>query len=75
MMEIACKYCMSADILIVIGTSMQVYPAASLIQFVQSGTQVYFVDPKPNISMGSTDLKIIPKKATEGVEDLRKLLL
>jgi len=75
MMEIACKYCMSADISIVIGTSMQVYPAASLIQFVQSGTQVYFVDPKPNISMGSTDLKIIPKKATEGVEDLRKLLL
>lgn len=75
MMEIACKYCLNADILIVIGTSMQVYPAASLIQFVQQDTQVYFVDPKPNISRGSTNLKVITKKATEAVEDLRKLLL
>jgi len=37
----------TADILIVIGTSMQVYPAASLIQYVKANTPIYFIDPKP----------------------------
>ena len=38
-----------ADILVIIGTSMQVYPAASLINFIKSGTPIYFIDPKPSI--------------------------
>ena len=75
MLDLAIEMTSKADILIIIGTSMQVYPAASLIQFVQQDTQLYFVDPKPNISRGSTNLKVISKKATEAVEDLRKLLL
>ncbi len=75
MMEIAYRHCLNADILIVIGTSMQVYPAASLTQFVNHETQIYFVDPKPNISIGAKNLNIISKKATEAVEDLRNLLL
>lgn len=63
-----------ADILIIIGTSMQVYPAASLMDFRQETTKVYFIDPKPSISPNST-VKIIQKNAVEGVAELVEELL
>jgi len=65
----------NADILLIIGTSMQVYPAASLIHYIKSHTPVYFIDPKPNISKNSyNNLNVISEKASVGVEKFLKLL-
>ena len=58
-----------ADILIIIGTSMQVYPAASLINFVKTGTPIYFIDPKPSVN-SSENLTVIQESAVNGVPNL-----
>ncbi len=50
LLEKAIEITASADILLIIGTSMQVYPAASLINYIKSETPIYFIDPKPAIS-------------------------
>ncbi len=71
--ETAVKICYAADILIIIGTSMQVYPAASLIDYVQPNTVIYYIDPKPAIS-NDGKVTIISKSATVGMKDLIKLL-
>ncbi|MBS9463856.1 NAD-dependent deacylase [Flagellimonas sp. 389] len=75
MLEVAIEITQTAAILIIIGTSMQVYPAASLINFVSRETPIYFVDPKPSIrSSDFADLTIISKTATEGVPALAQEL-
>jgi len=57
-----------ADILIIIGTSMQVYPAANLVNYVQPNIPIYFIDPKPSIAKNSFDnLTIINEVASIGV--------
>jgi NAD-dependent deacetylase len=64
-----------ADILIIIGTSMQVYPAASLIDFVKEKTPIYFIDPKPSVSESKfRNLKIIKEIASLGTKKLLTLL-
>ncbi len=73
MIEIAVKICYAADILVIIGTSMQVYPAASLIDYVQPNTAIYYIDPKPAIS-NNDKVTVIAKSATEGMKDLIKNL-
>lgn len=61
----------TADILVIIGTSMQVYPAANLIYEIEYGTPIYFIDPNPNINANQFDqLTIIAKKATDGMKEL-----
>ncbi|MDE3740718.1 SIR2 family NAD-dependent protein deacylase [Maribacter polysaccharolyticus] len=68
MMGRAMELTAMADFLLIIGTSMQVYPAAGLIDFVPKGTPIYFVDPKPSIKGNPLNkLYVIPEKATEGV--------
>ena len=58
-----------ADYLIIIGTSMQVYPAAGLVDFAANDVPVYYIDPSPaTISGLSNPLEIFPLKATEGME-------
>ncbi len=69
MFEKAATITETADILIIIGTSMQVYPAAGLREFAPPAIPVYFIDPKPNISE-SENLKIITEKAVKGVPQL-----
>lgn len=69
MIENAVKICETADILVIIGTSMQVYPAAGLMHYVPQQTPIYFIDPKPNIAT-KNNLNIIKKSATEGVKFL-----
>ncbi|SEM24011.1 NAD-dependent deacetylase [Aquimarina amphilecti] len=66
MLDRAIQITEKADILIIIGTSMQVYPAASLVQFVPVNTPIYFIDPKPAISP-KENLTILAEKATVGV--------
>ena len=71
MLETAAQITQQAEILIIIGTSMQVYPAASLIHYAPDETPIYFVDPKPNIrSTDFNNLTVIPKTAAEGVPEL-----
>lgn len=74
MMEKAMEITAQADILIIIGTSMQVYPAAGLIDFISEDTPVYFIDPKPTVDE-SRQLKIYAEKASVGVPKLVKELL
>ncbi len=76
MLEPAIEITAKADILIVIGTSMQVYPAASLINYVAHGTPIYFIDPRPSIRESDFEnLTIIPKTATLGMPELVNKLL
>lgn len=73
MIESAIKICEHADILMIIGTSMQVYPAASLMHYVQQEVPIYFVDPKPNIA-SSKRIKVFAKPATVGVKEVVETL-
>ena len=64
-----------ADLLIIIGTSMQVYPAASLIHYITADTPTYFIDPNPNIlSTSYSNLTIISEKASTGMDKLIAIL-
>ncbi|WP_298526286.1 NAD-dependent deacylase [uncultured Christiangramia sp.] len=74
MFQKAADHCAMADILIIVGTSMQVYPAAGLVDFIPKKCPVYFIDPKPNISE-TASLEIISKKAVEGIPKLVAQLL
>jgi len=76
MLDKAMEITSKADILIIIGTSMQVYPAASLIHFIKPKTPVYFIDPKPSIQENQyPNLTIIAEKASIGVIKLINLLI
>ena len=62
-----------ADIFVIIGTSMNVYPAAGLLNDVRKNVPVYLIDPK-DVYTQRYDIHHIQKGASEGVEELRKLL-
>ena len=61
-----------ADIFVVIGTSLVVYPAAALIQYVKRGVPIYYIDPKP--AAVPDWVTVIQKPATQGVADLINIL-
>ncbi|MDB4533981.1 NAD-dependent deacylase, partial [Vicingaceae bacterium] len=74
-MVIAEKMCRNADILIIIGTSLTVYPAANIIDFVSEKCKKFIIDPK-NISLsGLENLTIIKEKASIGIPILANNLL
>lgn len=76
MLEPAIEIVAQADIVIIIGTSMQVYPAASLVNYAKLGTPVYLIDPKPNVNETDFEnLTIIAKTATIGVPGLVEQLI
>lgn len=71
MLEKAIEITSFADCFVIIGTSMHVYPAASLVHYIKSGIPIFFIDPKPTIrSSDFNNLTIIPEKATIGVSIL-----
>lgn len=74
MMDMAINITEQADILLVIGTSMQVYPAAGLLQYTRRQIPIYFIDPNPAISP-TQHLTIIAEKATVGVPRVVKELI
>jgi NAD-dependent deacetylase len=75
-LEEAVALTQQADFFAVIGTSLQVYPAAGLISYANPGVSIFYIDPKPaNIPDLSNPVAIIPKVASEGVADLRETLL
>lgn len=57
-----------ADIFVVIGTSLQVYPAASLLHYVRAGVPVYYIDPNPGAV--PANVKVLRTTATAGVAQL-----
>ncbi|MDN3665695.1 NAD-dependent deacetylase [Algibacter miyuki] len=73
MMEKAITICETADILMIIGTSMQVYPAASLMDYVPQNTPTFFIDPKPNMA-SNKNINVIAERATIGVAQAIKLI-
>ncbi|WP_046744761.1 SIR2 family NAD-dependent protein deacylase [Kordia zhangzhouensis] len=76
MIETAISECVQADILLIIGTSMQVYPAASLIDFVPQHTDIYFIDPKPALPQKSyQNLTVVAENASTGVPKVVQSLL
>jgi len=65
-----------ADLLIIIGTSMQVYPAANLIYHCKEDIPIYFIDPNPNINENNfRNLTVIEDSATKGMEILYNELI
>jgi NAD-dependent deacetylase len=74
-MEEAIAEAVNADILIVIGTSMAVYPAAGLVNYVPRQIPKYIIDPKIPSDIHQINLVKIPMKAGEGVPQLVKQLL
>lgn len=69
-MEEAIEVVCNADVLLVIGTSLQVYPAASLLNFLPNGNPIYVIDPNSVSVPNNPSIKVIQKKATEGVKEL-----
>lgn len=70
MIEPSIKEIEEADTILVIGSSMQVYPAASLVAYAMPYASVYYIDPKPTISFELSqrkNLKVIAEKATIGL--------
>jgi len=75
MIEVAATICSKADLFILIGTSLAVYPAAGLIDFVPSDTTKYIIDPKtPNVRRYKNVISI-EKNAVDGMEALKAILL
>lgn len=73
-MEKAIEIAGEADIFVVIGTSLQVYPAASLLYFVRPGVPIFYIDPHPAATPDVQNLTVIPQPATKGVQTLIDIL-
>ncbi len=73
MIEKAMRICETADVLLIIGTSMQVYPAASLMHYVPPETKIYYIDPKPAIE-SNHHITVIAENATSGISKVIALL-
>lgn len=73
MIEEAVREVETADILVIIGTSLNVYPAAGLLNYAKSGTPIFLIDPK-EVQTYRKDIHFIQKPASEGVKELKSLL-
>lgn len=73
MLERAIEEMLEAAIVLVIGSSMQVYPAASLVSYAPDDARIYYIDPNPQINYElrqRRNLEIIAKSASVGVPEL-----
>jgi len=75
MIEHAARVMTIADIFILAGTSLQVYPAAGLIDYLLPGIPKYIIDNNPPYVPPHHNFKLIEKPATEGVREVKELLL
>lgn len=73
MIERAVDEVQKADVLVVIGTSLNVYPAAGLINYARRGIPIYLIDPN-EVRTSQSGITFIQKGASEGVAELRELL-
>jgi len=72
--SVAADHAAQADIFVIIGTSLNVYPAAGLVQYVRPGVPVYLIDPKPAMTAASRNVTQIAKGASEGMKVLMDYL-
>ena len=63
----------AADIMLIVGTSLQVYPAAGLYAYAKASTPIYIIDPK-EVSVRDSRLTHIKDVATKGMETFKKYL-
>ena len=70
MIEYVIPYVENANKVLVIGTSLAVYPAAGLINYVSDNAEKYYIDPNGLNNLNRNDFTIISKKAVDGVSDL-----
>lgn len=70
--EPATELVADADIFVIIGTTLSVYPAAALLRYVKPGTPVYYIDPNP--AQVPSNVHVIPMGASDGIKELRRLL-
>ena len=76
MFDLATQIAAEADLMIVVGTSLAVYPAAMLVRYAKAGVPVYVVDPgTPDTSMIRNPLTHIKARAAEGMPELLKQLV
>ena|SRR5690554_989501 len=73
MIEVAAEVVEKADVLIIVGTSMQVYPAAGLLHYAKENTHIYFVDPKPSF-VKKNNITVFSERASTGVPKVVELL-
>ena len=73
LIEEAVRLVEAADTVIVVGTSLKVYPAASLLHYARFGVPVYLIDPKPNTDVSGVE--ILAQTAVRGVPALVAELL
>ena len=72
--ETAIGYVEQADILVIIGTSLNVYPAAGLLHYAPMDCEIYLIDPKPVDAHTMRTIHTIQCGASEGVKKLREML-
>jgi NAD-dependent deacetylase len=75
MIEVAADIASGADIFLVVGTSMVVYPAAGLIDYVADHVKKYVIDPKQPEILHVPNIEFITEKASVGMEQMKQLLL
>ena len=74
MMEEAIKQVRSADVFVIVGTSLAVYPAAGLVNYALWHIPKFIIDKRIPYTNSLFNLTVIEKPATEGVKDLQRLL-
>ena len=72
--ELAVDFCQQADIFLIIGTSMAVYPAAGLLAYVPVKADVWLIDPKPVDVHSNRPVHVIQRGASEGMHQLMEQL-
>ena len=76
MFDRATQLAAQAEIMVVVGTSLAVYPAASLVRYIRPDVPIYLVDPnRPDLSGIRNPLHVIQKRGKEGVPQLVDLLI
>lgn len=72
--ELAIQWVQKADLFLIIGTSLLVYPAAGLVRYVPSGVPIYLIDPKEVKLSVNTSVNVIQKVASEGMREFLKMV-
>lgn len=75
LIETAIDYCEKADIFLIIGTSLNVYPAAGLLNYVPMDVPVYLIDPNQVSIASGRKVHVIQKGASAGMEELMRILV
>ena len=78
MLEPAIEEIINADHILVVGSSMQVYPAAGLVGYASENARIYYIDPRPTLNYELSrrkGLEVIAKPATIGVPEVISKLI